>query len=441
MIHLPAITIGNQSVVLPMNDRDAISLLAILSNPNPLSLHEETLRLLITCPSFFLNLTGTIGNGPPANWNSLCDLFLSNRNDWVAKWITTDTSKKKLDYDSIASSTTIVLKTLRKVFKQQKTLPQAEILEVFAGFLCSSTTVGKKSARQWVSSNLSDFQFESCEPSIRIKKRKIEELSDAWYEPEIVEPEKLRAIVARLISTHQNGAEFEDRLLTEKLAAMKELAYGASHEINNPLGNIASRAQMMASNEPDPNRKRQLATMYQQAMRAHEMISDLMLFAHPPELNIQRFSLLSLLNRLIQELEPNSISDWNMPEDVELAADETQVGSMFKALFQNSMEANATKISVSVQCKEDTGKNVVEINVMDNGQGISEAASRHLFDPFFSGREAGRGLGFGLSKAWRIAELHGGCLQLVESNPGNTTFSITFVVLPVGASQRSQPDA
>ena len=64
---------------------------------------------------------------------------------------------------------------------------------------------------------------------------------------------------------------------------MKELAYGASHEINNPLANIAARAQALLRDEADPERRRSLEAIYQQAMRAHEMISDLMLFARPPE--------------------------------------------------------------------------------------------------------------------------------------------------------------
>ncbi|PQO47752.1 histidine kinase dimerization/phospho-acceptor domain-containing protein, partial [Blastopirellula marina] len=68
----------------------------------------------------------------------------------------------------------------------------------------------------------------------------------------------------------------------DKLASLKRLAYGASHEINNPLANIASRAQALLVDENDPDRRHELATIYAQAMRGHEMIADLMLFARPP---------------------------------------------------------------------------------------------------------------------------------------------------------------
>jgi hypothetical protein len=59
----------------------------------------------------------------------------------------------------------------------------------------------------------------------------------------------------------------------------------------------------------------------------------------------------------------------------------------------------------------------VEITVADNGPGMSERERTHLFDPFFSGREAGRGLGFGLSKCWRIITAHRGHID-VDSQPG-----------------------
>ena len=64
--------------------------------------------------------------------------------------------------------------------------------------------------------------------------------------------------------------------------------------------------------------------------------------------------------------------------------------------------------------------------IRDTGRGLSDHDREHLFDPFYSGREAGRGLGLGLSKVWRIMELHGGQV-LVNSRPARgTTFTLVF---------------
>jgi signal transduction histidine kinase len=61
-----------------------------------------------------------------------------------------------------------------------------------------------------------------------------------------------------------------------------------------------------------------------------------------------------------------------------------------------------------------------EVTVADNGRGMSFEAARKAFDPFYSGREAGRGAGLGLSKAWRLVEASGGTI-LLESRPGQGT--------------------
>ena len=89
--------------------------------------------------------------------------------------------------------------------------------------------------------------------------------------------------------------------------------------------------------------------------------------------------------------------------------DPTQCRVALSCLIQNAAEAirhDDGKIDLRVDLREGD----LCFEVTDNGVGIDESVQEHLFDPFYSGREAGRGLGFGLSKSWRIASLHGGSL-------------------------------
>ena len=95
---------------------------------------------------------------------------------------------------------------------------------------------------------------------------------------------------------------FKPRWSKRKLLAMKELAYGASHEINNPLANISSRAQLLLRDEVDPERRRSLATINSQAFRAHEMIADMMLFAKPPALQMATINFAEYLRELVEQL-------------------------------------------------------------------------------------------------------------------------------------------
>ena len=270
--------------------------------------------------------------------------------------------------------------------------------------------------------------------------------------------------------------QFEARLEGRKLDAMKELAYGASHEINNPLANIAARAQTLLRDEKDHQRRQALLAIHKQALRAHEMISDLMLFARPPELIRKKLDVRVLIDRVATELadscqqhEVRFITD--LPKNpVEIIADAEQLAVALSALCTNSLEAIGVSGSITVTLRwepaeetphlnpphwnpphsnpphsnppqgnslqggdpgRETRHGNVVIGVSDDGPGLSEQARRHLFDPFYSGREAGRGLGFGLSKCWRIITEHGGTITVAnrpaaEESERETCFTISL---------------
>jgi len=280
-------------------------------------------------------------------------------------------------------------------------------------------------------------------------------------------------------------ADFAAAVEEAKLRALYNFAYGLSHEINNPLANIATRAQTLLAEEQDPERRRKLATIVQQAFRAHEMIADLMLFAHPPQPQLREADLGQIADKVVAELQEQAKAqgtrlERNTTSGPLLAViDPTQVAVALKALVQNALEAVDEGGSVEVNVKvrnpgaerqvpstqyrvlstksPDSDINSIVhlaapssvpcplsdsfgtphsalraphflLSVTDTGPGIPPEVRPHLFDPYFSGREAGRGLGLGLCKAWRIAELHGGMIE-VESEPGSgATFRL---ILPL----------
>ncbi len=229
--------------------------------------------------------------------------------------------------------------------------------------------------------------------------------------------------------------DFESRLEREKLDAMKELAYGASHEINNPLANISARAQTLLRDEQQPDRRYALEAIRQQAMRAHEMISDLMLFARPPALQLQAVEMRDLLEEIAAsqatECERRNVRlTLQLPDSpVEIAADAQQLTVALTSLCTNALEAIGENGTIEITLhKPAKTPAAIAIEVMDTGTGITDEVRRHIFDPFFSGREAGRGLGFGLSKCWRILTDHGGTIA-VSSEPEAGT--VMRVELPV----------
>lgn len=230
-----------------------------------------------------------------------------------------------------------------------------------------------------------------------------------------------------------------DEFESAKLEAMAEFAAGAGHEINNPLAVIAGRAQLLLDGEPSGQRRRELAVIHGQAMRVHEMIADMMLFARPPKPKAGACDLPRLLREVVSEMtrraaERNVEVSLELPDEVApVTADATQLAAAVRAICDNALAAvdRAGRIGLRLEKPAENSSEVrtVAIVVTDNGSGIPAEVRPHIFDPFYCGRHAGRGLGMGLAKAWRIVRNHDGRIE-VDSRPGGgSTFRI---VLPAG---------
>jgi signal transduction histidine kinase len=219
----------------------------------------------------------------------------------------------------------------------------------------------------------------------------------------------------------------------EKLEALAEFAAGAGHEMNNPLAVICGRAQLLLDGERDPQRRRELAIIHTQAMRVHEMIADLMLFARPPQPQLAQVDAAHVCRRALEEISPQAAQreiEVSAPivESCVLTADATQLAVAVRAVLDNAIQAGRSGGRVTLTCRR-ADERLVEIVIADNGPGMSPEVRRHLFDPYFSGRSAGRGLGLGLSKCWRIVTNHGGRIEVYNESSSGATFR---VLLPIG---------
>jgi len=234
-----------------------------------------------------------------------------------------------------------------------------------------------------------------------------------------------------------NDPQFEAAVAEARLEALREFAYGAGHEINNPLANIAARAQALLVDEQDPERRRRLSTIVDQAFRARDMIGGLMLFARPPRPQPAAVPLGDIVRSVLDPLRGLAAARGLRleyappPMPLALHVDAGQLAEALRALVQNAIEAVDDGGHFTVSGREAGG--MVEIEVADDGRGMDAATLRRAFDPFFSGREAGRGIGLGLPKAWRLVELNGGTVA-IDSRPGGGT-RVT-VAVPMASGER-----
>lgn len=224
-----------------------------------------------------------------------------------------------------------------------------------------------------------------------------------------------------MVSENRKLSErFDEQLNEQKLHSLRQLAYGLSHELNNPLANISTRAQLLRRKSDSSESQRTLDQIVAQAYRGHGMIADLMFYANPPEPDLQRCEILSIVRSVIDEFESSQSADirfqWQGESECHGNVDAIMIGELIRALVRNSVEAigESGLVIASVRCDADT----ITVQIADSGPGLSESARRHAFDPYFSGREAGRGLGLGLCRAYRIAQIHQGTLSLAGGPAG-----------------------
>jgi len=234
----------------------------------------------------------------------------------------------------------------------------------------------------------------------------------------------------------------EDRLRERKVDALGEFAAGAGHELNNPLAVIVGRAQLLLARTDDPETARSLRIMLNQAGRAHRILRDLMFVARPPAPRPRTCRPADLLRACLRDLEDECAAKGiRLASEIDEPAavariDPDALRHLAEILLRNAMEATPAggKILVRSSVKGD------ELSwwFSDSGKGIAPSESAHLFDPFYCGRQAGRGLGLGLPRAARIVEQASGRLRWT-SNPGHgSVFQVNLpLALPAGKEAQS----
>lgn len=239
---------------------------------------------------------------------------------------------------------------------------------------------------------------------------------------------------------------FDRRLAEAHLEAVRQLAYGAGHEINNPLANIATRGQSLLRDEPDPQRRRKLATIVDQAFRARDMIGGLMVFAKPPTANPGRIELREVVASVLAALSDVAVGGGVVlaastpPQEVRAWADETLVAEALHAVVINALEAVAAGGHVSVTVASLHREGFHALVVADDGPGMELEEQAVACDPFHCGREAGRGLGIGLSKAWALMKTCGGSLTLTSAVGEGTAVTLELPVASADeAANSTQP--
>jgi signal transduction histidine kinase len=219
-------------------------------------------------------------------------------------------------------------------------------------------------------------------------------------------------------------------MLSERLAAVGELAAGVAHELRNPLTAVKLLIQTAAQRQSHTAMAgRQLQVVQQEIARMESTIQGLLDFARPPELHRVVHDLRTTVRRAINLVEGRAKqqnvaiveSEPNSPVIVD--GDPEQLHQVFVNLLLNGIEAMPQGGSLAVAVESyDTASHVCHVSVSDSGQGIPPAILGRIFEPFVTSKEHGTGLGLAISH--RIAKEHGGMLLAMNRAEGGATFTL-----------------
>jgi len=242
---------------------------------------------------------------------------------------------------------------------------------------------------------------------------------------------------ARLIEEQQ--ARYDQLALhTEKLSALGRMAAGIAHEINNPLAGVLLYSSSLAKKVPDEGPlKEGLDVIIRETQRCKIIIQDLLEFARDREPQKKLTDVRRIIDRAVNMLENEfklrqiHLDRDYAPKMKSAMLDENQLQQVLINLLLNAAHAIDQKGTVSIRTRMDAAGKQMIIEIQDTGCGVQPDHLNRLFEPFFSTKKSGSGLGLAVS--YGIVQNHHGQLT-VESSPGKgACFTLT---LPISDDSR-----
>ena len=237
----------------------------------------------------------------------------------------------------------------------------------------------------------------------------------------------------------------------EKLATLGTLAAGIAHEIRNPLTSLKARLYTLEKHlKLMPAARKDTDIISAEISRLERIVQDVLSFARPADPRLETIAADTVL-REVQGLMSPGLESRAVQLVVEptpgllIRADSGHLKQVLINLVRNAAEAIDGAGTVTLRTRADRAPlggretDAVILEVSDTGAGIPPEAEKRLFDPFFSTKETGTGLGLPL--AARIVEKHGGALQY-QTRPGHgTTFGVVLPRVINDTAKHANPSA
>lgn len=208
-----------------------------------------------------------------------------------------------------------------------------------------------------------------------------------------------------------------------RLASLGEMAAVLAHEIRNPLASMKGHAQLLAERLPaDSSERRKADRVVGEAVRLEELTADLLSFVRSRQIERREVAPAEILAAAARDVDGNRL-------EIELegapplwSLDPHLMQQALANLFRNALQASGDGAPAGAWIGMEHGELV--FRVWDRGEGVSEADRERIFEPFYTTRT--RGTGLGLAVARRIVTLHGGTIRVSGPSEGGAVFQVTI---------------
>jgi two-component system, NtrC family, sensor histidine kinase HydH len=228
----------------------------------------------------------------------------------------------------------------------------------------------------------------------------------------------------------------EEARRAERLAALGQLSAGLAHEIRNPLGVIKGSAEILNQklSSSDELAKELAGYIYTEVNRLSALVSRFLDFARPSQLNLRAEDVPRLLDRCLKIVaEQGTSTKVNIVREYASSLPKARIDSelceqAFTNLMGNACEAMVGGGQLTVRAasvKDDRGVvREIAVEIVDNGPGVPEEIKGQIFNPFFTTKKTGVGLGLAIVS--KIIDAHGGAVKLVKSPGQGGCFRVTL---------------
>jgi signal transduction histidine kinase len=237
----------------------------------------------------------------------------------------------------------------------------------------------------------------------------------------------------------------ERERLRDRLASLGEMAAGIAHELKNPLAGIEVMAGLLRRQVPDRKEAQStLADIISEAKLANAIVVEMLDFVRPVRLQVERTAIADVLHQAVLLAESRTSRGgvavtMDVPNGLPMIeGDHTQLCQVFTNLIANAFEAlegrGEVAIAASLQATEPDPElgftsdppPAIVVDVVDNGPGVAAELSDRIYDPFFTTKVKGTGLGLGIVR--KIVDAHDGRIDLSSSKETGTRFRVTLPV-------------